>query len=154
LKFKNEKDTPVLMIMYLGTGEDRNYLFAEVYGTPIPGGQTIGLVSEITETVPAPDTTSYAPSSAVKPGTTETVKPHIGRKVTTYKVYYKGGIEVNRVLLYKDYYREAGTIICYNPADGLPTPTPKPTPTPSPTPGHTTAKPTPSPSLAEPTGVE
>jgi vancomycin resistance protein YoaR len=153
LRFKNQKNTPVLMVMYLGTGDNKNYLFAEVYGVPLEGGQAIGLVSEITETVPAPGTTSYVPSSAVKRGTTETVKPHIGRKVTTYKVCYKNKVEVNRTVLYKDYYREAGTIVCYNPADGLPTPTPKPTPTPSATPGHTATH-TPAPTIAEPTGVE
>lgn len=129
LKFMNDKDAPVLLIMYIGTGEDKYNLFAEVYGKPLPDGQTIKLLTEKTGTVSAPDTVSYAPSDAVKPGTTETVKPHDGVKATTYKLYMKAGKEVNRVVLHNDYYKEAGTIICYNPADGLPTPTPEPTPT-------------------------
>jgi hypothetical protein len=56
----------------------------------------------------------------------------------------KAGQEISRVILHKDYYKEAGTIICYNPADGLPTPTPaatpffgfEPVPVPTPEPGQ------------------
>jgi vancomycin resistance protein YoaR len=143
LKFMNDKDAPVLLIMYIGTGDNKYDVFAEVYGAPLPGGETIQLLTEKTATVPAPNTVSYAPSDAVKRGTTETVKPHDGVKATTYKLYMQGGKEVNRVLLHKDYYKEAGTIVVYNPADGLPTPTPAATPTmpmyepvPTLTPGH------------------
>jgi vancomycin resistance protein YoaR len=124
LKFMNDKDKPILIIMYIGTGDDKYNVFAEIYGEPLPNGETIKLLTEKTGTVPAPDTVSYAPSDAVKPGTTETVKPHDGVKATTYKLYMKDGKEVRRAVLHKDYYREAGTIIVYNPADGLPTPTP------------------------------
>lgn len=131
LKFMNDKDTPVLIIMYIGTGENKNDVFAEVFGAPLPDGQTIKLLTQKTATVRAPDTVSYAPSEAVKRGTTETVKPHDGVKATTYKLYMHGDREVRRAVLHKDYYREAGTIIVYNPADGLPTPTPAPTPTPT-----------------------
>jgi vancomycin resistance protein YoaR len=130
LKFKNNKDTPVLIIMYMGTGKDKNNVLAEVYGSPIKDGETIDLVSTVTQTIPAPATSTFASSSTVKPGTTETVKPHDGRKVTTFKVYLKNGKEVNRVSLYKSYYKEAGEIVLYNPVDGKPTPTHSASPTP------------------------
>jgi len=144
LKFMNDKTTPVLLVMYIGTGADQYNVFAEVYGTPLPNGESINLLTVKTDTVPAPDTLTYTPSNAVKPGTTETVKPHDGVKATTYKLYMKAGQEISRVILHKDYYKEAGTIICYNPADGLPTPTPaatpffgfEPVPVPTPEPGQ------------------
>ena len=133
LKFKNNKSTPVYIIMYTATTNNKWTCNAEIYGMPLPAKETIGMYSEITEKVTAPLTTSYKSSDTVKPGKRETVKPHDGLRVSTYKLYMKGGKEVKRVLLYKDYYKPAGTIILYNPADPVPTPTPKATPTPVPT---------------------
>jgi vancomycin resistance protein YoaR len=136
LKLKNDSDSPVLVIMYVGTGSAQKNVYAEIYGKPLPKGETIDLYSRLSETVPAPTTVTFATSDAVKPGTTETVKAHVGWKVTTYRQYKRNGKVYKSVVLYKDYYKEAGTIIVYNPADPEPTlpPSPSPAMTPTPTP--------------------
>lgn len=143
LKLQNDSDSPVLIVMYEGTGKNKWNVYAEIYGKPLPKGETIELVSKITETVPAPLTVSFVTSTAVKQGTTETVKPHVGWKVTTYRQYKQNGKIVKSVVLYQDYYKEAGTIVVYNPADPQPTLPPSlATPTPSAAPS---AKPSPTP---------
>lgn len=134
LKLKNDSDSPMLIIMYLGTGRNSKKVYAEIYGKSLPAGETIEVTSKITETIPAPATVSYATSTAVKPGSTETVKPHEGWKVTTYRIYKKNGKAVKTVVLYTDYYKEAGTIIVYNPADPKPTQALSPTPASTPKP--------------------
>ena len=132
VKMKNNKETPVLLIMYVSVEKGKYYLYGEVYGVSLEPGVTIELKTVRTGIVPAPTgEAKYVASEAVKPGTTETNKPRNGEKYTTYKLYMKDGKEIKRVELHKSYYPAAGLVIVYNPADPIPTPTPSPTPTPT-----------------------
>lgn len=127
LKIKNNKDTPVLLIMYIKVDKGVYHLYGEVYGVPLEPGVTIELNSVKTSIVPAPaGEARYVASDAVKIGTTETNKARNGEKYTTYKLYMKGGKEMRRVEQHKSYYPAQGMTIVYNPADGIPTPTPSP----------------------------
>ncbi len=133
LKIRNNKEHPVLIILYVAVEKGTYKLYGEVYGVPLEKGVTIELKSERTKTVPAPSgPPRYVPSDAVTPGTTETNKARDGQYYTTYKLYLLDGEEFNRVKQHESYYPASGEVIVYNPVDGIPSPTPTPSPSPGP----------------------
>ncbi len=151
LKIKNNKEAPVLVILYVAVEKNVYKLYGEVYGLPLENGVTIELKSERTKTVPAPSgPPRYVPSDAVKPGTTETNKARDGQYYTTYKLFLLDGKEVRRVKQHESYYPASSEVIVYNPIDGIPTAPPSATPT-----APQTASPAPSgtPSPSDPAAV-
>lgn len=98
--FKNNKDTPVYIIMYT----DGLKVIAEIYGVPLENGVTVDLVVDIiSKTKPGARVTVEDKSIPV--GEEKKVSGHTGYKLNAYRVYYdKDGNEINRVLLHKDNY--------------------------------------------------
>lgn len=150
LKIRNNKEAPVLLILYVAIEKGVYKLVGEVYGMPLEQGVTIELKSVRTKTVPAPaGPPRYVPSDAVKPGTTETNKARSGEYYTTHKLYLMDGEEFNRVVQHESYYPASGEVIVYNPIDGIPSPSPSPSPSPLPS-QEPSPSPTASPSPEDP----
>lgn len=143
--FKNNKDTPVMVFMYvIKESAKKYYLYAEVYGIPLEPGVTIELESVRTKTVAPPSgEPRYVASNKVPRGKIEIIEAKRGEYYTTYSIYLKDGKETRRVKQHESYYPASGVTIAYNPSDGRPTPTPSPTPTPTPTPARTPSPSTP-----------
>ncbi|MDD4797560.1 MAG: VanW family protein [Eubacteriales bacterium] len=131
LKFRNDKDTPVYLVMYA----DRQKLTvtAEVYGAPLENGATITL-DAVTTAKKTPGDPQYIVDTTLTLGQTRTVPARTGYNITVYKVYKSpDGAEVRREVLHKDSYPAIAQKI-YVAKGGLPTdPTPTPVSTPAPT---------------------
>lgn len=134
LRFVNDGENPVVIVMYV----DKLKVTAEIYGTPLSDGRTIGIEVKTTGTVAPPEDILYVADSTVERGTTTTVNARKGINCTVYKVWYdKDGKEIDRTVLSKDRYPAIQAKVYYNPADPDPSITPTPSPTASPTPSPT-----------------
>lgn len=144
-KFKNNTEWPIYIVGITDT-EKKTVTF-EIWGRPLPNGQTIDIVGVRTATVPHPTTPIY---------TTDPEKVRKGRdgqRSQTYKVYKDAnGKEIKRVLIHSNYYRalaprvlktsEPSSAPVVNPTTrptATPTPKPSATPTPAATPAPTPA---------------
>jgi len=133
--FRNNKDTPVILVMTADL--DALTVTAQIYGEPLPDGQTIDIEVETTATIRPSQEVTYVSYTKQKAGTTTEVKARNGIRCTSYKIYKdKNGKEINKVKLFNDYYPPVSPKIYYNPADGNPSllsPSPSPTVSPTPT---------------------
>ncbi len=151
--FKNNKTSPIVVVMTVDLKQLT--VTAQIYGEPLPNGETIDIEVETTGYIGANTTVSYVPYSKQPRGTTTEVKARSGIKCTSYKIYKDAdGNEIRRVKLFDDTYPAIAAKIYYNPKDGDPSKSPSPSPTlsPSPTPDETPeATPTKTGKTAKPT---
>ena len=140
-KFKNNKDEPIYIFIYLqDTSESsrKKAIVVEVYGPEEPGVE-YRTRDEIVETDPAvrpttkPDKTQYTDYSSV------IQNAHDGYTVNIYVDKYVNGANTGTTFQYTAIYKKIEQITLVG---TKPTPTPKPTKTPRPT---KTPKPTPQP---------
>lgn len=145
-KFRNDKDTPVYIVMYA----DRQKLTvtAEIYGAPLENGMTIDL-DAVTTAKKTPGDPQYIVDSTLNPGETRVISAKTGYNITVYKVYKSAdGTEIRREILHKDSYPAMSKKI-YVAKGELPTdPTPTPITTPAPTTPTTTETPTAAPATS------
>lgn len=152
LKARNTHSTPVYIVMYVT--DDNKSVVAEIYGQPLPDGQTIDL-DVVTHEVIKPGPTIYVADREIPVGQKEVWAARTGYRCTSYAVYYdKDGNEIRRKKLFDDYYRPYAEEVHMNPADlenGKPKPpaTPTPAPTPVDTPAPVEPTPTPAPDPAD-----
>ena len=92
-KFTNSSDYPIALHAYYGNQK----VTVEVYGRPLPDGQTIKLVGEVTSNV-ASEKVEYVADSSLEVGKTVTERSaHNAIKAVSYKVYYDAkGDEIKR----------------------------------------------------------
>jgi vancomycin resistance protein YoaR len=158
LILRNDGEKPVIIAMTVDSKSPWK-VTAEIYGTPLPAGETIELESKVTKVLPKLGTYRIEDSDAVDPGQQRIIEPRDGYVIAVYRIYKKDDVEINREHLDTVTYSAYGTVLLYNPADakpsGLPTPTPSasPSPAPSATPQPATPAPTatPKPATPEPT---
>ncbi len=110
-KFRNNKTTPVFVIMYYKNRK----CSAEIWGMTLGAGVTIDLESKIVKTVDPPSSVNYVQNTSLPVGTSkETVKARTGYVVETYKVWYLNGTETKRELLHTSTYKTYQRTVEYN----------------------------------------
>lgn len=110
-KFKNNKDTPVFVIMYY---KDRQCT-AEIWGVSLGDGITIDLESNITKTIQPSSEINYVYNPDLPAGTSETtVKLRTGYVLDTYKIWYLNGVEFKSEYFYTTTYKAYQRTIEYN----------------------------------------
>ena len=92
-KFTNSSDYPIALHAYYGNQK----VTVEVYGRPLPDGQTIKLIGEVTSNV-ASEKVEYVADNTLAVGKTVTERSaHNAIKAVSYKVYYDAeGNEIKR----------------------------------------------------------
>lgn len=129
-KFTNNTEYPIYLAYYISDGKSKYTV--EIYGTPLPDGQSIKMVSTdaVSTDPPAP---KEVVDNSLAPGARETeIQARVGKTNTTYAVTYdKDGKEIAREYLHKDVYPAIQGVYRVGPAK--PSATPKPTETPMPT---------------------
>ena len=92
-KFTNSSDYPIALHAYYGNQK----VTVEVFGRPLPDGQTIKLIGEVTSNV-ASEKVEYVADSTLAVGKTVTERSaHNAIKAVSYKVYYDAeGNEIKR----------------------------------------------------------
>lgn len=141
-KFKNNKSTPI----FLHTYRKGNRVYVDIYGEPIPGNNSYKLVTELVETIKAPEPKRVLDTEGkyvtTAGGQKEHVKSRTGYRLNTYRVLYDAnGKKISSELLVKSFYQPIQGIIYYREGGPTPTPTPgtgnpQPTPAPTPAPGN------------------
>jgi vancomycin resistance protein YoaR len=129
-RFKNNKKTPIFFHTYrIG-----KLVYVDIYGEPIPDGGSYKLVTELTETIKAPEPQRILDTAGkyvtTAGGQKEHVKSRTGYKLNTYRVLYKNGKQLDSELLVKNFYRPIQGITYYR--EGTPQSSAAPTPTPAP----------------------
>jgi len=110
-KFKNNKDTPVFVIMYY---KDRKCT-AEIWGVSLGDNVSIDLESTVTKTLYPSTEIVYVQNTSLPYGASkETVAMRTGYVVDTYKVWYQNGVEFKREKMYTSTYRAYQKTIEYN----------------------------------------
>ena len=131
LRFKNNRNTPVYIVM--SSDPDKLTVNCDVYGEPLPDGKTIKVLVETIETVPASTQVVVAPLRTLEAGKTQNIKAIDGFKCNVFKAYYdKNDKQLEKKLLYTDYYQPVQPKIYYSPKDPPPTVPPDPSADPSP----------------------
>lgn len=92
-KFTNSSDYPIALHAYYGNQK----VTVEVFGRPLPDGQTIKLIGEVTSNVSS-DKVEYVADNTLAVGKTVTERSaHNAIKAVSYKVYYDAeGNEIKR----------------------------------------------------------
>ncbi len=161
-KFRNSNGTPVFFHTY----HKGNRVYVDLYGEPVPNGGSYKLVTDLIETIAAPEPQRVLDTEGkyvtTAGGQYQHVKSRTGYRINTYRVLYQNGKQVSSELLVKNYYRPIQGIIYYREGaaptqepeptqepgsapDPIPTPDPEPTAEPDPEP-----EPTPTPAPQEP----
>ncbi|MCE5343501.1 MAG: VanW family protein [Eubacteriales bacterium] len=110
-KFKNNKTTPVFIIMYY---KDRQ-CSAEIWGLSLGTGVSVDLDSTIVKTIEPPTSVLYVQDTTLPLGTSEeTIKARTGYVVDTYKVWYENGVETKREKFYTSTYKAYQRTVEYN----------------------------------------
>lgn len=116
LKFKNNKDTPVFIIMYYNSKSTS----CEVFGMSLGEGVSIDLESHVVQQLAPPAGPEYVYNAALPYGTQkQTVQARTGYQVETFKVWKKNGQETRREKLHNTTYKAYQEKIEYN-ADSAP----------------------------------
>lgn len=111
LKFKNNKSSPLFIIMYYNDQKTS----AEIYGMTLGDGITIDLNSTIKRELIPPDEPEYVINPNLPVGArNQVVKPRIGYMVDTYKIWYENGNELRREKLHTTTYKAYQEKIEYN----------------------------------------
>ncbi|MGI5899560.1 MAG: VanW family protein [Christensenellales bacterium] len=93
----------------------------ELYGiSPLDDGVTVGMRSEIYETLPQPEDIVRESAEILIGEVEETRTGRTGYRTNTYKQYFKGGSLIGEELLCKSYYRAIAAI--YSIGTGIPVP--------------------------------
>lgn len=155
-KFRNSNSTPVFFHTY----RKGNRVYVDLYGEPVPNGGSYKLVTDLIETVNAPEPQRILDTEGkyvtTAGGQYQHVKSRTGYRINTYRVLYQNGKQVSSELLVKNYYRPIQGIIYYREGAAPtqepdstqdPAPTPDPEPTAEPDPGP---EPDPTPDPQEP----
>ncbi len=134
-KFINTQKNPIYIFAYASNSQ----CYVEIYGKPLD--YSIKLESVVTETIPAP-----SPKKTEDPtldvGKQSTVsKTRNGYRVEVYKYYYRNGVQFDKVLDHRDYYKPFQGLVAVG---TKPTPSPTPKPTVSATPPASSPTPLPS----------
>lgn len=139
LVLKNNTDKPMYIYMTVDTASPWQ-VTAEIYGEPLPDGESIELdsASELT-VLPSLDTWRAEDSEAVDPGEYKIEKPRNGYRINVYVVYLKNNAEYDRKKLDTVTYPATGTVVLYYPGD-TPPPEGMTTPLPSSTPSSTSGQ--------------
>ena len=110
-KFRNDTDWPI----YIVASYYKQKVTVEVYGHSLGDGVTIDLESVTTQTIPAPTDVKFVQNTDLKPGTNNvTVKARDGYEVDTYQVWYRNGVEYDRVKLCHSTYKTYQKTVEYN----------------------------------------
>ena len=128
-QFKNNSGSPIFIEGYC----ENNEVVINIYGTKsLKSEYEIKFASELIETIPAP-ATKFEDDPTLEEGkeVTET-RALNGKRVKLYKIYYKDGVEVNRVLVNTSYYKPRAAIV----KRGTKKPTATQPPSVSPNPEH------------------
>ncbi len=140
LKFRNNKNTPVFIQAY----RNGTLAYVVIYGEPIPNNGQYKLVTELLQTIEAPEPKRVLDKKGeyvTKPGGEYVhVKSRTGYKVNTYRLLYENGKRVSKELFVRNYYQPIQGVIYYR--EGKPEPTPGPTPEPTKAPKDPDTKPT------------
>lgn len=111
LKFKNNKDTPVFIIMYYNSKSTS----CEVFGMTLGDGVSIDLESKVIQQIAPPAGPEYVFNGSLPYGTQkETVQARTGYKVDTYKIWKKNGQEIKREKMHTTTYNAYQQKIEYN----------------------------------------
>ncbi|NMD38278.1 MAG: hypothetical protein GYA87_06305 [Christensenellaceae bacterium] len=111
LVFKNDKDTPVFIVMYYS----KKKCSAEIYGMTLGDGVSIDLESKVIKKSEPPLEPAYVLNTSLPIGTEkETIKSRTGYMVDTYKVWFKNGKEIKREKLHSTTYKPYQRTIEYN----------------------------------------
>lgn len=143
-QFTNNTDYPIALHTYYEDSADGKggYVTVEIYGKQLAQGETIDVVGVVTSTTPSAGI-EYVADPTLAVGTTKVVRePHDKIIAECYQIFYKDGVETDRVLVDTSTYRMIikqvavgvlapdGTIYTIDPATGtviLPVVTPVPT---------------------------
>ena len=140
MKFRNNKNTPVFIQAY----RNGTLAYVVIYGEPIPNNGQYKLVTELLQTIEAPEPKRVLDKKGeyvTKPGGEYVhVKSRTGYKVNTYRLLYENGKRVSKELFVRNYYQPIQGVIYYR--EGKPEPTPGPTPEPTKAPKDPDTKPT------------
>ncbi len=107
LKIKNTSDYSI----YINAGFKDRSVKVELYGQPPEDGVTIKVQNDIVQEL-SPGKTEVRYTRGLPDGTVQTVrKAKKGYKVNVYRIYYKGGVEIDRQLISTDVYPPLNKII-------------------------------------------
>ncbi len=107
LKIKNKTDYS----MFISARFEDQKVKVSIYGKPLDAGVTIKMQNEIVEELQPPKT-EYRYTSELPDGFSETIrKGKTGYSVKVYRIYYKNGVETDRVMISWDRYPPLGKIV-------------------------------------------
>lgn len=107
LKIKNTTDYSIFISAQF---EDQKVKVA-LYGKPLDSGISIKVENEIVDEL-EPPRTEYRYSSELPEGYSKTIrKGKTGYSVKVYRIYYKNGVETDRVMVSWDKYRPLGKVV-------------------------------------------
>lgn len=107
LKIKNTTEYS----LFISARLENQKVKVSIYGKPLEPGVTIKVQNEIVEELQPPKT-EYRYTSEMPVGFSETIrKGRTGYNVKVYRIYYKNGIETDRVLISWDRYPPLGKIV-------------------------------------------
>ncbi len=111
LVFKNDKDSPVFIVMYYSNKK----CSAEIYGMTLGNGISIDLESTVTKKSEPALQPAYVLNTSLPIGTEkETIKSRTGYMVDTYQVWSQNGKEIKREKLHSTTYKPYQRTIEYN----------------------------------------
>ena len=111
-KFRNNTDQPVFIV----AGFKNRQVTVNIYGMSLGAGVTIDLESELVRTIPQPEGVNYVINTSLAPGESKkTITGRKGYEVNTWKIWYQGGRETKREVLFKTTYKAYQETVEYNP---------------------------------------
>ena len=111
-KFRNNTEWPIFII----AGYSNQKVTVNIYGMSLGAGVTIDLESEVTKTIPKPEGVNYIINTSLAPGESKkTVNGREGYVVQTWKIWYQGGREVKREVLFTTTYKAYQETVEYHP---------------------------------------
>ena len=112
-KFRNNRKTPVFFHTY----RKGNLVYVDLYGEPVPNSGSYKLVTDLLETIPAPEPKKVLDTKgkyvAASGGQKVHVKSRTGYRLNTYRVKYENGKQVSTELLCRNFYQPIQGIIYY-----------------------------------------
>lgn len=107
LKIKNTTDCSI----FISARFENQKVKVRLYGKPLDTGVTLKVENEIVDEF-EPARTEYRYTSELPDGYSKTIrKGKTGYSVKVYRIYYKNGVETNRVLMSWDKYQPLGKIV-------------------------------------------
>ena len=106
-QFTNNTEYPIAIHAYY----ENLHVTMEIYGRPVADGMTIEIEGDVTSRS-GPGPTSFVPNPAAAAGSKSSVRgSHDYITANCYKVYYKDGVEVKRILAFKSTYNSINAIV-------------------------------------------